>query len=395
MKCVILILMLFTCNLFAQQRGVESPKTILIQAFNNGAISSYGSSTLLNKVENIYAINPSGLSNFNKLSLGISYQAESKIDEAYIADIGYERLMDVVPESFGIVYPLENLVIGFGFGQTYNGKLDFGEIEITTVENPDGTGETFRPVFETKIHSYSAVLSYSFENIFNQDEKFNLGLRLNNNILYNKESLNKIGFDDKTSCISLAVGASYYKDISLDRRLGIGLSYESVMEFSKNVTYKDYNSGIISPDSDTTRPPHVIISQSFKMTGRVPGKLILDVDYDVDAKLKILGGISWVFWNDSGNSYDDQLNFSGSAVIKPAEFINLSAGFFTSIRTYNTDELENFFDVESGYYGIYLTAGSQLDFSGFNLDLSVADSHLLSGDWRKQTIVKLGFGYGI
>jgi len=390
-KILVLSLILFAFTRVSSQVASQNITTPLIQAFSKGAISSYGASTLVNKIENIGYLNPSALNSFDNLSVGFSYQFESKIDEAYIAHIGYSRMAEELPESFGIVYSYENFRIGFGFGQAYNGKLDVGPISFTTPENPDGIGQTFEPVFETTIQSYSLITSYSVENIFQSNDEISLGFRINRNVLHAREQLDQFFLDEKVFGFSFAVGANYYSNLPGGNKLGVGLFYESPMEFSKYSTYKDL--AINRPDT-TLGEPYVINYLPVYLSGRIPAKLMFDIDFGVNDELRILGSISSVFWNDSDDGYLNQINFSGSVVYRYFENINLSAGLFSSTRKYNT-ELTRYFNVEESESAVYLTAGVNVKYSGFDLDLSLADSHMFSGDWRKQTIVKVGLGYAL
>ena len=86
-------------------------------------------------------MNPAAISNFNNYSSGFSYQFSSSIDEAWIADIGTSRKNDWMPQSAGAVFKFDDFSFGLGFGQKYNGSLDFDSIPITTSQYPDGTGE--------------------------------------------------------------------------------------------------------------------------------------------------------------------------------------------------------------------------------------------------------------
>ncbi len=162
-KTSIFVLLLFPYLFVNSQTMPEQQTLILIQGFNNGLLSSLGSSSIINEIENINSFNPSALNRFNGLSLGVSYQTVSNIKEAYIAGIGYSSIRNNYPQSFGVAYSLGDFKIGLGFGQSYNARMDIGEIQITTVENPDGTGQTFQPVFESTVFSYGVSLSYSIE----------------------------------------------------------------------------------------------------------------------------------------------------------------------------------------------------------------------------------------
>jgi hypothetical protein len=42
-----------------------------------------------------------------------------------------------------------------------------------------------------------------------------------------------------------------------------------------------------------------------------------------------------------------------------------------------------------------MTAGFKFNYDNFSVDLAIADSHLFSGDYRKQTIGKLSLGINL
>lgn len=391
-KILVLSLIFFTFTTIYPQTASQNFTTHMIQAFSKGAISSYGTSTLVNKVENIAYLNPSALNHFDNFSVSLSYLFESKIEEAWIARMGHSRVAEEIPESFGIIYPYENFRVGFGFGHAYNGSIDTDPIEVTTIENPDGTGETFELIDEVTVQSYTLSTSYSVENIFQSEDELSIGFRLNRNVLHDNERLNKISVDERAYCYSFAIGANYYASLLNGNKLGVGLFYESKMEFSKYYTIDPDDLTIYNPD--TTRQYYVIEAYPYELIGKVPSKLIVDVDLDIHEDIEILGSVSSIFWNKSASIYNDQINFSGSVVYKRFENFILSAGLFSSTRKLNNN-FTRYFNVKESESAVYLTAGVDYKYSGFEFDLSLADSNMFSGDWRKQTIVKVGLGYSL
>ncbi len=387
-KLVLIFFFIFFINLFPQLAQSKTQTAILIQGFNNIELNGYGSSSLFNKPQNIISLNPSAVCNYEKMSLGISYQAESNIKEAYIAGIGYSRITGSTPESFGITYQYENFRIGIGFGQTYNGNLEFGPIAITTPEQPDGIGETFVPVFKTTIYSYGVTLGYTLNEFIRANDKFSVGIRLNRNVLHEYEQINTTSLDEKIYCTNFAAGINYYTSMGSNRELGIGLSYESAMEFSKYVTFNNSSDGLVTPQGT-----YKIDMAPTIITGKVPAKLKIDFDLTAVEKLRILLNISTAFWNNVSDTYKNQLDFGGSAVYSPAEFIDLSAGIFTITRKYSSGDMQKYFGTDAVLNATYLTAGIVLKYSGISLDLALADSNSLSDAWRKQTIFKAGLGY--
>ena len=71
-------------------------------------------------------MNPASISEFENYSLGFSYQFNTSIDEAWIADFGTSRVYNFYPQSVGGIVKWNDLTFGLGFGQKYNGTLDIG-----------------------------------------------------------------------------------------------------------------------------------------------------------------------------------------------------------------------------------------------------------------------------
>ena len=99
---------------------------------------------------------------------------------------------------------------GIGMGQIYNASLDIGEILITTIINPDGTGETFSPIIETTVQNYSLLFSYSFEKLFAANSNLTMGFKLNLNRLNQNESFYPFyDFSESVYKESWAIGTTY------------------------------------------------------------------------------------------------------------------------------------------------------------------------------------------
>ena len=102
------------------------------KGFGINLLNSSGNSSIDNDISNIGFMNPAAISNFDNYSFGFSYQFSSNIDEGWIADIGTSRKNDWMPQSAGAVFKFDDFSFGLGFGQKYNGSLDFDPIPITT-----------------------------------------------------------------------------------------------------------------------------------------------------------------------------------------------------------------------------------------------------------------------
>lgn len=376
-KIILLLFLLIIENLFAQTNPYTIP--LLPQGYSINLLNGYGNSALYNDVANITSINPAALQNFNQTAFGLSYQGELKIKNSWGANIGSERINKLTPQSIGFVYAFENAKIGLSMYQKYNRTLLFDKIEKTTEENPDGIGEFFIPEYKTYINNYSISAAYTFDNIFSE-ASLSLGFRIGLNYLQHYEKLNILILDESLSSTDFTIGLVYSTVKSNDKYLKLGLLYESELEFNKLANYNFTES----------RPINDYL-QNIKMniTAQLPASLRFDIDLSTIDNIKLLGSISNIFWSNIDDNIKNQIELSGSALYTSNESIVPSVGFLYSDRNYKSDD----FNFNKNLNALFLTAGVVLKYQNLNLHLVVADSHLFSGEWRRQTIFKSNLSY--
>ena len=358
-----------------------------------GLLNERGTSGICNNVSNITFINPAAINEFNSYSFGFSYQVQSKIDEGWILDIGISRINNFIPQSVGVIIPLNNMRFGIGMGQIYNSSLEIGEIAVTTVINPDGTGETFTPIFETTVQNYSLLFSYSFEKLFTTNGDLTMGLKINLNRLNEYESIFTLDVSESIYKESWAVGSIYKIKFSENKSIRIGLAFESEILFSKSIE-------LGTPDTTNigglNRPPgfYNIATANFIMTGKVPSKLLFDTDITLSTQLKVLGNLTNIFWSGISDVHQNQLEFSGSIVYLFNNNISSSIGAYYTNRI-RTDNVNAIWGVEDKLDALFLTAGLNVKYNFLDVGLAIADSHLASSSFRKQTILKMIVGVNI
>jgi hypothetical protein len=66
-----------------------------------------------------------------------------------------------LPSFLAAGFPTSIGYIQIGYARPYDEKMSTGEIPITTVEHPDGTGEYYRAIKEGAIHTAFAAVSFS------------------------------------------------------------------------------------------------------------------------------------------------------------------------------------------------------------------------------------------
>lgn len=383
-------IVLSTSLTLAQTNTHEGPTVIsfLPQGYGIKLLNSSGTSSIINDISNLGFMNPASIAVFESYSFGFSYQFNTSIDEAWIADFGTSRVYNFYPQSVGGIVKWNDFTFGLGFGQKYNGTLDIDPVEITTIEDPDGTGEFFEVKQESMIHSYSIIASYSFKELLQSSNNLTLGIRYSLNYLNRYDEIWDVTGIATDYSSNIAAGLNYKISFDDQRHLIIGASYESKTYF--DAKYEIDNGAILLYDPEDTN--HVLIpaeqSDSY-LLHTLPDELRIDLAFDAASDLKLLANLTSIFWKTETNFLKDQVEYSFSADYKINEMFTPSLGFYITDCEYT----DTFYSrLNEGLNALFITAGLKFNYDNLSADFAIADSHLFSGDYRKQTIGKLGVG---
>lgn len=362
---------------------------ILPQGDPLGELNGLGNSGLVNSVSNIGFINPAGLNNFDKISFGTTYEFENKIDEAWIAQIGFRRDMNFVPQSAGFVLPAGNFRVGFAFSQGYNGGIDVGIVAITDPNHPDG-GEYTKVVNINRLYNYSLMASYLLIGDASAGSSFSIGGKFNINRL--KVASDPYSIELKFGGNNWAAGGMFTHRFEDDKFYSIGLFFE------KNIPMEIKESSLpgltVTPGNPGgNRPPAYSGFVITPIRAEFPSKLKLDFDISLLSRIRFLGNVSEIFWHSVEARNSDQMEFSGGLAYRFNDIISSSAGFITSGKRY--DEVDALFHTNENLRAVFLTLGTEIKIKDLLFDFSIADSHTFSGGWRKQTIGRVGVGYSL
>jgi len=386
MKNLVLLLVLSNSIFLFSQTNIRQGTSRAIffpQGYGIKLLNSTGTSSIINDVSNTGFMNPASISEFENYSIGLSYKFNTNINEAWIADIGISRAYNFYPQSVGGVIKWNKFAFGLGFGQKYNESLDIGEIQITTPSNPYGTGEFITPIIEKSIHNYSLSVNYSFDELLQAKNKFVLGFRYNLNRFKEYDEIGELVGEAEDFFHSFNFGLFSSFSLDKERNISFGLSYATKSDFEAKF---ETNSDIIqAPDPDPIRPPAYTQVEQY-LIGSTPAELKIDCGVDVTSSLKFLLNLTTIFWNAQTNNVKDQVEFSTSALYTFNEQFSSSLGFY--VTDYKLKETY-FSQLNTELNAFFITAGLKVKLNQFSVDLAIADSHLFSGDFRKQTIGKL------
>jgi len=370
------------------QYRIESYNVFIqTQGFPPSLLNGYGNSGLFNDVANIGSVNPAALENFNKKAAGISYQFGTNLNNPFVTNVTYERINQIVPQSFGIVYPIDDLKIGLSMHQKYNTSTLFGPIPITTINNPDGTGDFYSPLYKSTVYNYSITASYTLPVLF-KNSFLSVGLRLGLDNLKEYDTFNITAIIDETvNSSDFAVGVMYTIKEEETNYLQFGLSFESELKFNKITSW---NLGGTIPEPTANGTQYITDNSTpIELIATFPSTLRFDFDISTNSKIKILGSVSNIYWYPSTNLMNNQVEFTGSFVYLLNETFSPSIGFIYMDRRYDDNPILGGINTND----VLITAGLVVKYDNLNIHFALMDGHIFSNYFRKQTIVESSISY--
>ncbi|MBN2281552.1 MAG: hypothetical protein JXQ65_13305 [Candidatus Marinimicrobia bacterium] len=338
-------------------------------------------------ISNINAGNPACIADFEGLNIGGSFQFESKIKEAWIADISHYRNNNL-PQSFGLSYSHKNLYFALASNQSYNTKTDFGKIQGTMVwDNEQGYIDTeiFHPYKNETIYKNSAISAIKLNNILLESSILSIGFQFNSHFYTVLQSLGKNMLPDENGVIQIKLNDVKEKDIENNFSMGfrysitdnwlnakLGIFYESEIEFDK---------------------VHKYHGESYRYYKNIPQKLYAGFSITFPKEITITNHFCYVYWESikGKNNTKDLLEWNGSITYELNSNLLVSIGSkitHTEYLDYGSDLI-----FQDKFFAHYFTAGCIYQYKDFEFDIALADSHLFSEEWRKHTIFKFGLGY--
>jgi opacity protein-like surface antigen len=267
MKKIILLLttLLVATSLYAgdvARKGTTGAEELLIPVGARGIATGGAFLANVSGLESIY-YNPAGLDVYPQTEVMFSYVN-------YLADINISYF--AVGASLG----------DFGSLGLDLKSMDFGDIPITTVDFPDGTGSTYSPSFLTLGLTYSKLLT----------DRISIGTNFKL-ITENIENTNATGF-------AIDAGVQY----RFTESLMIGAAIKNIgsnMEFSgQDLTT---NTGIPGTTSGSTNGAYQIITESFQIPSYFQLSLTYAFNFNEQNNLILAGAYT------ANNSLEDMANF--------------------------------------------------------------------------------------
>ncbi len=310
---IIFTVLLFCSSLYAgdvSRKGTTGAEQLLIPVGAKGIATGGAMLATLSGLESVY-YNPAGLARHQGGEAMFSYMS-------YLADIN-------------VSYFAASAGLGdFGSIALSFKTFDFGDIPVTTIEFPDGTGETYSPAFLTVGLTYSKIIT----------DRISVGANFK---LISEEIIN-------TSATGFAVdfGVQY----RFNESLFMGASVKNI---GSNMSYSgaDLQDVTTIPGTNPGAPngTYQVVAEEFQIPSYF--ELSLAYKYDFNEQNDLV--VASTFTNN--NSFEDQLNFGLEYGFMETFF--LRGGY--SMLTENTDQ---------SIFGFTAGAGVNYDF-GNELGIAV------------------------
>ena len=358
---VILINLLFTLNIFAQipenNQLFVYPQSLAIESYNSIGFSNMNLCT----ISDVSSANPASLYQFENISVGLNYQYLSKMK--LYSDISVASAKTFPPVTFGFIYPINNFRLGFAYHQKYNNYLDFGKSEITTVENPEGTGEFYSAYSERLIHSPSLLSNYTISSIFG-DDKLSIGLQVFWDFLKTKEKIYKMKSHLEGNSLTWKLGLLYeYRNETY-----ISFVYEKGNRLDGEFETEDEFVEVVDINGRT-----VEINPNYFM--KLPDKMSFGLTVSTTNDLVLSMSISAVFWELVNDIYKNSLDISAGTIYRLNKSVRISLGF------YNSDlnrEVNGFFYSGLNYNSSFMGVGLNWHINNVDVQFELFDNKLFS-----------------
>lgn len=277
-----------------------------------------------------------------KASIEFTYRAKTR----YFDVMDYDGI--VYPSFVSVGYGDRQMSVGITYAQYYSQYLESDGVEITTVDQPEGTGEFLTITEDIKIHSFAATLQYTFL------ENIGIGGTLGANYLMNRDEVWKTYFS--TSGWSLLGVAGIYATFD-DLSFGASVRYSSPFSMSEAETNSKLR--VINPITNS--------EITTKYFARLP--IVYQVGMSVQALpfLKISISEELQKWTFVHPSYENISNFHVGIAASPIDNIDLLFGHSEQFdpQSEQTDQ-------------IFFTAGINIRVEQLLLTIGITDSDLFS-----------------
>jgi hypothetical protein len=370
-------------QLAAQGVLAERHVTYLPQGFVLAQLNSQGiAGAVESSIGNMSAANPALLVEYTSISVGASLQTETKIKPGWIAGIGYRRPPKRFIQSGGVIVPIKQLRIGLGYFQKYSAEMLYDSLPITTVSDSDSgyiIGQYVKPHAHAAIDAWTLSGTFMLHGLLTSSDQLSVGLSIQYNRLDFFQSIGGLGksYDEDAGQYSIVAGWIYTSPKNLYCRLNLGIHYEQGVDIRGTGKYSSQQDG----------------NDQFTLAGHTPSRLCTGIRIELGQRLSLTTGNNWVAWKEVRDDAIDQHEYTLSLAWQWSSSLTTILGLFSTDMRHSIGPF--FSPSDNAFQATFLIFGLTKQLGPLSLDAVIADSHFNSGEWREQTIMKLGLGVSL
>ena len=380
-----LLLILYVSNMVSAATSFSNSSsiyTLFPQGYVLGQLGIHGMCAATGRPQQ-YGLpdNPALITGNQRFAIGATAQFDTKLDPAWLAQIGIHRPRDQALQSVVLITPFSPITIAIGFDEKYLSEWATS-MEIMTIQHPEGTGETLTMTFKSRIYSIGIVAGYKYSGLFGPRSHIGIGIGLNNNNMIESLEFSYSGSDDsRAGRLEKINDTAYSWSVGLNAKIPL-----SAAKFAQLGLFYD-DGAIISRIFESETIP----DYSSKGVGGLPPRVVAGFSIDLTRGISLLADARVLWWDKFPLASRKTQEYAATVLYSGIDRWKVSFGFYTTERLGEENELIS--DFEDNIKAVYLTAGIEHEFEHLSVGLSLADSHRFSGEWRKQTIVKLNTSY--
>ncbi len=313
---------------------------------------------------------PAALVGFNKMVAGVRFDYATDVDE-FIIGKGEQSYSPVIPASVGFILPFPRGALAVSYHRSYESKIS-DKFEISTVNQPEGTGEYYTFERSNVIHNFGLGAGYELS------EKLSIGARINYNLFEIKEHVWRLNIDESSGAFSAQAGVNFEFDI-----FEIGVLYNLSSNFEDS--WRN-DSGLVSV-IDTNVVNYT--SRSTEYIVHRDDKLFLSFQIKPSESWRMASSFA-IRTTNRANDALDGLYETGFHVINTINPMwQWTAGVLVTERELSK-EYDSLFEEQDRtilHFGVQYTTGP------VGLRLEIADSHFSSSETMQRTWLSLGGDY--
>ncbi|NUO79004.1 hypothetical protein HUU05_02930 [candidate division KSB1 bacterium] len=368
--CFFLLSLVTTLNARQARDGLPSPyhpNRPGAQAYAQGGafVASTGSTASM-------LFNPAGIAQLEGRAV-FTFEAGWNSRTEYLPFFNYDftsqtRLLQFVGLAVAVK---PKWTAGAYFFRPTDYELDFGELVVTTLNNPDGTGEVIQPVFERRQFGLGLNLARSMSNAWH------LGLGMEWRRTEVRDEVAALAAQGHADDFRFALGSVVQWH---DWRFGMAL--QSQYKAEGEAAFENGAYAIVPDPQNPSRPSTFVVeAASFKSSEPLTARLGFATP-PIFGKLTVTGDAEYKDYLETVPRWQ----FYGGSTLKLTSFLQLAVGSFTFRKDYS-----GYVDGPSSE--VFLTCGGTLRLGRAHIAASFMEGDLLNEDFEGQSFFNMAVGF--